>query len=90
MSSRSVLYLHAFLAMMCIAAGMSESYSWLAWATLLIGLVLPLLLGNIAMPFVILWLARKERRNPGRIAAAVTLSVVLTVASFFAVFPLCM
>jgi hypothetical protein len=88
MSSRNVFYVHAVVVVMCLIVGMSESYSWLAWAQVLIPLVTPLLLGNIAIPFVILVLAVRERRTPGKIAAAVTLSAILTIASFYAILPL--
>ena len=89
MSSRNVFYVHAFVVVMSLVIGMSESYSWLAWAQALIPLVLPLLLANVVAPFVILKLAIEERRTPRQIAAAVTLSVALAVAWFYAILPLC-
>ena len=89
MSSRNLFYIHALVAAICLTIGMSESYSSLAWAKVLIPLVLSLLLGSIAIPLVILRLAIKERRTPGKIAAAVTLSAMLSIVSFFVVLPLC-
>jgi hypothetical protein len=53
-------------------------------------LVLPLLLVSVVIPFVILMSAIKERRTPGTIAAAVALSVVMTIASDYAILPLVM
>jgi len=88
MSSRQAFYLHVFVLLVAILMGMSERYPSLAWAQLLAILVIPSIPANIALPVVILVLATKERRSPGRIAAAVALSVVLSIAWFFALLPL--
>jgi len=90
MSSRKIFYVHATIVVLCLAAGMSESYFWLAWAKVLGPLVMAAMPINPVLPFVILVLAIKEHRSQGRIAAAVALSAVLSVAWFFAILPLCM
>ena len=76
MSSREAFYIHAFVALMCLSIGMSESYPWLAWARALVPIAPFLVFGGIAIPFVILWLAVQERRRPIRVAAAFVLSAV--------------
>jgi hypothetical protein len=89
MSSRGVFYTHVLILLLGAAVGMSESSRWLEWAQLLIVLVLPMMLVNVAMPFAILALARKEKQPPRAIVAAVILSAAMTVAWFFVILPLC-
>ena len=88
MSSRSAFYVHATVVVLSLVIGMSESYYLLSWARLLIPLVMPLMFVNLVLPFVVLTLAIKERRSPGRIAAAVALSAVLAIGWFLATYPL--
>jgi hypothetical protein len=90
MSSRKVFYAQAIVAAMCLVAGMSESYTSLAWAKVLIPLMNFLPLVNVVIPFVIVRLATREQRPSWQIAGAFTLSAALTIASFFAIMPLCM
>jgi hypothetical protein len=90
MSSRKVFYVQVFAVVMCLIVGMSESCSLLRWAKGLIPLVNFLPLANIAIPFVILRLAERERRPRWQIAGAFILSLAMTVASFCAILPLCM
>jgi hypothetical protein len=73
---------------------MSDSYPWLSWARVLIPLLnwmlLPaaLLPAAIAFPVVVWVLSVKDRMSPERTAGGVLLSVVLSIASFFAIIPL--
>ena len=90
MSSRHVFYGHVLLLGVSIILGMSESYPWLAWAKAFGPIVSLLMLPNLAFPFVILVLAKKERKNPEKMLAAVMLSVGLTIGYFFALLPLVM
>ena len=90
MSSRSAFYVHATVVVLCLVVGMSESYSWLAWAKVFIPLVTPMMAVNLVLPFVILVLAIREHRSQEGIAAVVALSAALSVAWFFAILPLCM
>lgn len=90
MSSRIAFYAHVLLVVIGMVMGMSETYRWLAWAQVLGFVSLPMMLGNLAMPLVILALAKREQRSPGTIAAATILSAILTVTWFFAIFPLFM
>jgi len=90
MSSRKVFYLQVLAVVLCLIAGMSESYSLLAWAKVLTPLMNFLPLVNIAIPFVIVRLAAREQRPSWQIAGAFTLSAALTIASFCAIMPLCM
>ena len=93
MSSRIAFYVHVFVVVMCLAVGMSETYSWLPDIpdpSVLHPLCLLLLFANYAMPFVILAFAKVDQRTPGEIIAAVILSAVLTVAGLCALLPLVM
>jgi hypothetical protein len=89
-SSRSVFYVQAFTVALCIVAGMSESFSWLRWAKPLIPLAALLFYGNLVIPLVILAKSKSESRTRFSVAAAVTLSLILSIASFYAILPLCM
>jgi hypothetical protein len=73
-SSRKVFYAHATVVVLGLAVGMSESYSWLRGAQTLIPFLYPLMLANLALPFVILRVAIKEHQSQARITAAVALS----------------
>lgn len=88
MSSRNAFYAHATVAVLGLAVGMSESYSWLRGAQILIPLIYPLMLANFALPFVICMLATKEHRSQARTAFAVALSTALSAAFFLAISPL--
>jgi hypothetical protein len=90
MSSREAFYVHVGVSLSFILMGMSESYSCLAWAQLLIFMALPLALATIALPVVILVLSVRERQSFEAILFAVALSVILTGVSFCAIWPLCM
>jgi hypothetical protein len=87
-SSRNVFYIHATVVVLGLAVGMSESYSWLRGAQALSPLVLPLMLVNFVLPFVIPVLACKEHLSGARIVAAAALSVALSVAFVLALSPL--
>jgi hypothetical protein len=89
MWSRKVFYVHVFIVAMGTVMGLSESYHWLAWAQCLAVLMIPMMLGNIAIPFVLLVQARKEKRSASQTVAIVVLSTVLSIAWYFAILPLC-
>jgi hypothetical protein len=83
----------AFLSQACctvasVLIGMSESYHWLSWARVLIPLNLLLLPAAIAFPVAVLMFSVKDHASPWRTIFGVVLSVVLSIASFFAILPL--
>jgi hypothetical protein len=90
MSSRSVFYIHVLVLIASIVVGTSESYSWLKSARYLIFAPFPLLLLSAIAPFVILKLAIMEGRSVRRRTLAFVLSVLMAIATFFAISPLCM
>lgn len=85
--ARIVFYIQAFSLVLCIVAGMSETYPWLAWGEWLVLFgYLPLV--NLVFPPVILILGHKEGVSPGRLFLAFSLSGLITAASFYAILPL--
>jgi hypothetical protein len=80
---------HACWTVACVLIGMSESYHWLGWAKVLIpALNLLLVPAAIAFPVVVCVLSRRDGTSSERTTVAVLLSVVLSIASFFAIIPL--
>lgn len=85
--ARIVFYIQAFSLVLCIVAGMSETYPWLAWGEWLVLFgYLPLV--NLVFPLLILIFGHKERVSPGRLFLAFSLSGLMTAASFYAILPL--
>jgi hypothetical protein len=67
MTALIMFYIHAFVVILSLAIGMSETFPELAWGQILVPLIPPLWLVNISSPFVIYILAKKEKRSPASI-----------------------
>ena len=86
--SRILFYVQAFSLLICIVAGMSEHYGYLRWVEFLMPATVILVLGSPAFPLVIFYVGRNERISAAALGLAVVLSVMMTVASYFAILPL--
>lgn len=85
---RVLFFLHAFVLVVCLVAGMSEVYPYLAWGQFLMPVAALLSPANIALPIVIFVRGRAEEVPTAALVFAVFLSVLMTIASFFAMLPL--
>lgn len=73
----------------CIVLGMSESYPWLSWARLLAPLLnWALVPAAIGFPLLVFRLSVRGGFSDARTLFAFVLSVVLSLATFFAIIPL--
>jgi hypothetical protein len=82
-----VFFVQVFTLVICVVAGMSESYPWLVWGQCLVLVADLLTLVNLFFPLVILVIGLTEKVSFELLLLAVLLSVVMTVASHVALFP---
>ena len=73
----------------CVVVGMSESYTSLSWARRLVPLLNCLLLpAAIVFPLLVFRLSVRGGISPARTAFAFVLSIMLSLATIFAIIPL--
>ena len=77
---RVLFFLHAFVLVVCLVAGMSEVYPYLAWGQFLMPVAALLSPANIALPIVIFVRGRAEEVPTAALVFAVFLSVLMTIA----------
>jgi len=73
----------------CVVLGMSESYPWLSWARILAPLLnWSLVPAAIVFPLLVFRLSVRDGISPARTLFAFLLSMVLSLATFWAIIPL--